>query len=97
MLTSRKTVYVKYFSQPGEISFVKAEIKKSFGGQIRPATILFQDSVSLKAYCECPVGVSELSCHTLALLIFLKHDAETKQKTFGPVLYRATTLMASPK
>lgn len=49
VLTSRKVASVKSFSQPGGISFVKPQIKKFFGDQIRPATILFQDSVSLKA------------------------------------------------
>ena len=74
---------------------------------LRPATTLFQDSFPLKAYCECPVGVSGLtcqdsvllrhtvsaqfvsvSCHTLTLLLFLQHDAEARQKRFGPVLHR---------
>ena len=41
---------------------MKAQIKKSFGNQIRLATTLFQDSFPLKAYCECPVGVSGLTC-----------------------------------
>ena len=31
VLTSRKVVSVKSFSHPGGISFVKAQIKKSFG------------------------------------------------------------------
>ena len=81
MLTSRKIVSVKSFSQSGEISFVKAQIKKPFGDQICPATILFQDSIPFKAYCEFPVGVTGLYCHTLALLLFLnKYYAEAKKK-----------------
>ena len=59
---------------------MKAQIKKSFGDQIRPATILFQDSNPLKSYCEGPFGVSGLCCHALALLLFLKHYPETIEK-----------------
>ena len=48
---------------------------------------------NLKACCESPVFVSELCCHTLVLLFFLKHYVETKEKT-GRVLYRATAKMS---
>ena len=97
MLTSRKIVSIKSFSQSGEISFVKAQIKKPFGDQIRFATILFQDSITFKAYCEFPVGVTGLYCHKLALLLFPNmYYAEAKKK-IDSVLYRATTKMASQK
>ena len=48
---------------------------------------------NLKACCESPVFVSELCCHTLVLLFFLKHYVETKEKT-GRVLYSATAKMS---
>ena len=80
MLTSRKIVPVKCYTETVGKKFVKGQIKKSYGEHIRPTTILFQNSVPLKAYCECPVGVSGLCCHTLALLLFLKHYTETQEK-----------------
>ena len=46
----------------------------------RPAIILFHQSVPFKAYCECPVGRSGLCCHVLAVLLFLKHFTDTKEK-----------------
>ena len=39
MLTSRKIVSVKSFSQTGGVSFGKGQIKKSLGDQVCPATI----------------------------------------------------------
>ena len=81
MLTSRKIVSVKSFTTgDGDKKFVKGQIKKSYGEHIRPATIFFQNSIPLKAYCECPVGVSGLCCHALALLLFIKHYTETQEK-----------------
>ena len=81
ILTSRKIVTVKVltdFSLPDTL-FVRGLIKKSYGEQNRPAVILFKNNFPQKAYCECPVGVSGLYCHVLALLLFLKHFYETKQ------------------
>ena len=52
---------------------------------------LIQDSIPLKAYCECPVGVCGLCCHIIAQLLFLKHYAEIKRNFFGSALYRAST------
>ena len=34
---------------------------------------------STKGYCGCPVGVSGVCCHVLAILLFLKHFTETKE------------------
>ena len=82
ILTSRKIVSVKAltdFSLPDTL-FVRGLLKKSYGEQIPPAVILFKNNFPQKAYCECPVGVSGLCCHVLALLLFLKHFYETKQK-----------------
>ena len=81
MLTSRKITSIKTLKE-NDNTFVRALIKKSYGTQVRPAVILFQSSVPVKAYCECPVGVSGLCCHALAVLLFLKHYSETKEKIF---------------
>ena len=59
--------------------FIRVLIKKSYGEQIRPAVLLFESSVPSKGYCECPVGVSGICRHVLALLLFLKHFTETKE------------------
>ena len=55
-------------------------IKKSYGNTARPATILFKEGLPVKGHCNCPVGPSGLCCHVLALLLFLKHFHETKEK-----------------
>ena len=82
MLQSRKIVNVKVFKDPNctEI-FVKGLIKKSYGTEIRPAVLMFPDGVvPKKGYCLCPVGTSGICCHILALLLFLKHYTDTKEK-----------------
>ena len=79
MVQSRKIVCVKSLTDQN-ISYVKASIKKSYGHESRPATILFIDNVPKKANCPCPVGVSGLCCHTIALLLFLKHYTDTGEK-----------------
>ena len=48
MLTSRKIISVKFFSQLAGISFVSTQIEKSFGYQIHPGTILFKIQFLLK-------------------------------------------------
>ena len=55
-------------------------IKKSYGTQIRPAVVLFHDSIPQTAHCSCPVGLSGLCCHILAVLLYLKHYSDTKEK-----------------
>ena len=80
MLTSRKIRCIKSFIEENGDTFVKALIKKSYGSESRPAIILFHQSVPFKAYCECPVGRSGLCCHVLAVLLFLKHFTDTKEK-----------------
>ena len=55
-------------------------IKKSYGHVSRPAAILFHGHQPKFANCLCPVGTSGLCCHVLALLLFLKHYTETKEK-----------------
>ena len=81
-LTGRKIVTVKAltdFSLPDTL-FVRGLIKKSYEEQIRPAVILFKNNFPQIAYGECLVGVSGICCHVLALLLFLKHFYETKEK-----------------
>ena len=55
-------------------------IKKSYGTQIRPAVVLFPDSIPQTVHCSCPVGLSGLCCHVLAVLLYLKHYSDTKEK-----------------
>ena len=74
-------VKVKVLTDEGQQTvFVKAMIKKSYGEESRPAVIFFQELVPKKAHCNCPVGASGLCCHVLALLLFLKHYTDTKEK-----------------
>ena len=84
MLTSRKIVSVKTHKNSESNIFIRALIKKSYGEQIRPAVLLVESPVPSKGYCECPVGVSGLCCHALALLLFLKHFTETKETILAP-------------
>ena len=79
MLQSRKIVSVKSLQENNEL-FVKAMIKKSYGTQIRPAVVLFHDSIPQTSHCSCPVGLSGLCCHVLAVLLYLKHYSDTKEK-----------------
>ena len=79
MLQSRKIVSVKPLQENNEL-FVKAMIKKSYGTQIRPAVVSFHDSISQTAHCSCPVGLSGVCCHVLAVLLYLKHYSDTKEK-----------------
>eukprot|EP00794_Sanderia_malayensis_P008327 gene8327-9220_t len=79
MLQSRKIAAMKIIRDNNMI-FAKAMIKKSYGHQLRPAVVLFQDREIKSAYCICPVGTSGLSCHVLALLLFMKHFHETGEK-----------------
>ena len=80
MLQSRKIVCVKLIVTSSSDIYVKANIKKFYGHESRPAIILFCDGIPKKAHCKCPVGTSGLCCHVLALLLFLKHYADTKEK-----------------
>ena len=79
MLQSRKIVTVKTIHEQSGI-FVRDMIKKTYGTTIRPAVVLFQNSLSQKLTCSCPVGLCGLRCHILALLLFLKHDTDTNEK-----------------
>ena len=79
MLTSRKIVSVKTI-QIDQIKYVRALVKKSYGELMRPAIIFFQDNIPKKGFCDCPVGVSGLCCHVLAILLYLKHYKATKEK-----------------
>lgn len=79
MLQSRKIVSVKCLIENEKI-YVKAMIRKSYGTEIRPAVILFDNRVPLKSHCRCPVGLSGLCCHVLSLLLYLKHFYCKKEK-----------------
>nr|XP_047128095.1 uncharacterized protein LOC124808932 [Hydra vulgaris] len=77
MLTSRKIISVKTHSDSNRV-YVRAFIRKSYGYDARPAILLFVGGTPLKGYCECPVGLSGLCCHVLAILLYLKHYVDTK-------------------
>ena len=55
-------------------------IKKSYGFIARPAVVLFDDKIPVKAHCPCHVGASGLCCHVLALILFLQHLTSTGEK-----------------
>ena len=80
MLQSRKILSVKTLTTSTETSYVKAMIYKSYGHQDRPAVIVFQGDLPVKAFCDCPIGCSGLCCHVLAVLLYLKHFSKTGQK-----------------
>ena len=64
--------------QPNENEIAQSDWLKS--KLSRPAVILFQNGLPKKSHCVCPVGASGLCCHTLALLLYLKHFSETGEK-----------------
>jgi len=43
-------------------------------------TVMFENVILTKAHCSCPVGLSGICYHVLALLLFLKHYHETGEK-----------------
>ena len=63
-----------------QVVYVKAMIKKSYGSMQRPTVIMFENGIPAKAHCSCPVELSGICCHVLALLLFLKHYYETGEK-----------------
>ena len=79
MLQSRKIVNVKTLRDV-ENTYVRGLIKPSFGTDSRPAIVLFQNSIPVKAYCRCTIGPSGICCHVLALLLFLQHFTQTGEK-----------------
>ena len=94
MLQSRKIVTVKTIHEQSGI-FERAMIKKSYGTTVRPSVVLFQNSLPQKATCSCPVGLSGLCCHILALLLlFLKHYTDTNKKNFRTDMHGTITEMA---
>ena len=82
MLQSRKIVTVKTIHEQSGI-FGRAMIKKSYGTTVWPSVVLFQNSLPQKGTSSCPVGLSGLYCHTLALLLFLKHYTDANEKMLG--------------
>ena len=79
MFTSRKIVNVKVLVNE-QVVYVEAMIKTSYGSMQRPTVIMFENGILAKAHCSCPVGLSGICCHVLALLLFLKHYQETGEK-----------------
>ena len=79
MLQGRKIVSVNTLQDRFGI-YVRGMIKKSYGTTVRPAVIYFQGNVPRKATCSCPVILSGVCCHILALLLSLKHYSDTKEK-----------------
>ena len=77
---SRKIVSVKSIKDESGSVFVRRMIKKSYGHITRPATIKFNGSVPICAHCPCPVHLSDLCCHVISLLLFLKHHGQTGEK-----------------
>ncbi len=79
MLQSRKIVNVKTLREVSK-TYVRGLIKPSFGNDSRPAIVLFENSIPVKAYCRCTIGSSGICCHVLAILLFLQHFTETGEK-----------------
>ena len=79
ILKSRKIVPVKTLQDSSGI-YIRRMIKKSYGTTVRPVVTYFQGNMPRKATCSCPVGLSEVCCHILALLLYLKHYSDTKEK-----------------
>ena len=77
-MLSRKIVTVQTIHGQSGI-FLTATIKKPYGTTIRPAVVLFQNSLPRKATCSGPVGLSGLCCHIRALLLFLKHYTDSNE------------------
>ena len=65
MFTSRKIVNVKTLVNE-QVVYVKAMIKTSYGFMQRPTVIMFENGITTKAHCCCPVGLSGICCHVLA-------------------------------
>ena len=64
MFQSRKIVSVKSFPVPERSNvYVQAAVKKSYGTESRPVTLLFRNGLPISANCLCPVGGSGLCCH----------------------------------
>ena len=82
MLQSRKIVTVKTIHEQSGI-FGRAMIKKSYGTTVWPSVVLFQNSLPQKGTSSCPVGLSGLYCHILALLLFLKHYTDANENMLG--------------
>ena len=56
-------------------------IEDFYGTINRPAVVFFKNSViPINTTSSCSVGPSELCCHMLALLLFLKQFIESKGK-----------------
>ena len=79
MLQSRKIASVKTLRDNSGI-YIIGMTKKSCGTTVRPVVINFQGNGPCKATSRYPVGLSGVCCHILALLLYLKHYTDTKEK-----------------
>ena len=79
MLQSRKNASVKTLRDNSGI-YILGMIKKSYGTTVRLVVKNFQGNLPCKAMSRYPVGLSGVCCHILALLLYLKHYTDTKQK-----------------
>ena len=55
------------------MTFVKAQIRKSYGNVSRPAVLKFQSGLPQKGHCSCPVGLSGVGYHVISILYFLEY------------------------
>ena len=73
MFQSRRMKSTKVLKE-GEHIFIKANVLKSFSSEVtRTVTVQFNGNCPQKAYCECAVGKCGLCCHSVLVLLQLKH------------------------
>ena len=73
MFQSRRMKSIKVLKE-GEHIFIKANVLKSFASEVtRTVTVQFNGNCPQKAYCECAVGKCGLCCHSILVLLQLKH------------------------
>ena len=56
---------------------------------------IFKVICHVKATCSCPAGLSGVCCHILALLLYLKHYTDTKEKNIRVNMHTTSSKMAS--
>ena len=78
-MQNRKIVTVKAIHEQSG-TFVRAMIKQSYGTTIRPDVVFEITSLKKKRVVSCPVGLSGLCCHILALLLCLEHYTNISEK-----------------
>ena len=93
MFTSRKIINIKTFVNE-QLVYVKAMIKKSYGTMQRPAVIMFENGIPRKLIFCCPVGLSGIFSHVLALLLFFETLSWDWRENTSFNVYRTTAEMA---